>query len=281
MAIRLDGCNISLQSISAYNRFLFPLVLTHFSPSRKHTVKCTVDIKSFMEWEQDELRSVKISTKKKNGTGTGHKVTTKEYKIPAPYDRVVAQLSLEDEHARYFNGHEAIRRQSYAIKVLNEFAKEITNYKGPAVAFRSRVLTPILQRHRLGIEDTYGPSVRKAILHGREGDVTIGMATEFYLGEDPTDPGYIPTYRRNLVYVPMVRWHLGVIMGVRPVGNELSYEHVLSNSDALMKSLHDEESGAEASDDEDGIPKFTKYDVQVVVFEKIDTFFTDELASVV
>jgi hypothetical protein len=247
-------------------------------PRPKYRLACSVNPETFMNWEPEELRTVRVGTSRKKRNKSSRKIVWKDYQIPAPYDRIVAQFILEDEHAELHRGHEAVRRQSYVNEVLDMFAEEIIGYDGLDAAFRSKVLTPILQRHLWGVHDAYGPSVRGAILNGDEGKVTIGMATQFYLSDDPTDPMLIPTYRRNIIYNPEVRWHLGIIMDKKTVGGELSYNNTRVNHDIVMDSLQEEDGGA---GDMEGPPKFSKLEVDTIVVERLEAFFDWELELVV
>ena len=217
----------------------------------------------------------------------------KPRQIPAPYDRIVAQLIKEDEHAKFDDSHEALRRQTYAQRILDEFWKEIRKYDGPAAEFRSKVLTPILQRQLYGIDENYTPSVREAI-NGGPGDLTIKQATSLYLGDDPTHPGWIPTYRRNLVYVTEPRWHLGVVLGKYKCGDHNTYISLRAHQDVLDDHIRKEAmTKAEQPEDEDGeldgteddrprrTPFFTEAEVEMIVLERLDDFFAGELLYVV
>jgi hypothetical protein len=254
------------------------------SSRQKYRFSCTINPTTFMEWQEGELRTFEIGTRRKKRNKSGTDITWNEYSVPAPYDRVIAQLITEDEHAKTHHGHEAVRRQSYAKEVLDAFGREITNYEGPDVSFRSKVLTPILQRQLRGVADAYGPTVRDAIMDGDEGDPSIRKVTEFYLSDDPTDPGFIPTYRRNLVYIPEARWHLGVVMKKNAVGSSYGYNKIRKDTDKIIEGLGSEDDDDDDDDDEDGerdIPKFTRAEVGVIYFENLEEFFGRELSLVV
>jgi hypothetical protein len=142
--------------------------------------------------------------------------TVSQKKVPAAYRRVISQLTAEVRHATIHTGHEALRRCSYAMETLDAFAKELSSTRSITAAFRSKILTPILQRQLQGIPDHYTPAVSGVIASDHE-TVTIGDATNFYLNEDPTHPQCIPGYRRNLIYIPEMMWHWGQGV-IYPVG---------------------------------------------------------------
>jgi hypothetical protein len=256
------------------------LALTIASCRRNYRFECTVTTETFLQWELGELRDVQVGRKKKKSRNSrSTKYIWTDHKIPAPYDRIVAQLITEAEHGKTDHGHEAVRRQSYALEVLDAFGDEITSYDGPQAAFRSRTLTPILQRHLWGVSDEYGPCVRGAVLDDAEGEPTITMATQFYLSEDPTDPGLIPTYRRNIIYIPEARWHLTTLTGSRRVGNEEDYENLWESVDLLMSSLRRETHSN--SSNKGCVPELLFPDIDVIVRDYLDGFYEKELATVV
>ena len=141
--------------------------------------------------------------------------------VPAPYDRIISQLILEDEHAEEDYGHEAGRWQSYARRVLNFLWKEIRGFdeKFDKKESRPKSLTPILQRQLEGAEDNYSPSVRDSVSTEEGKTPTIEQATHFYLRDDPAHPRWILNFRRNIIYIPEARWHLGTLLGAHAVGD--------------------------------------------------------------
>lgn len=265
-----------------------------------YRLKCEISFEEFMAWERNELRTIEqgtVTSKRLKGKVVDTTTWT-DKQIPAAYHRIVAQLLKEDEHARLDKGHEALRRQSYVQRVLDTFWLEVEVYAGDPVAFRSMALTPLLQRQLWGLEENYSPSVRDVVSNNK-GTPTITQVTEFYLGEDPTDPGWIPNYKRNLVQVPEVRWHLAVVMGLHAVGNGIPYNRIRANQDLLTHAGHehddDDAVGEPASqhdgdDDDDGsdmhvdpasIPLLTETEVQVIFNEGLEEFFEQELERVV
>jgi hypothetical protein len=246
-----------------------------------------------MKWDEGECREVKV-TKPPRKRGFLREITT--YSIPAPYHRIVSQLACEEAHAEHHNSHESYRRQAYALRVLDEFAKELLEGDPPTASFRSRVLTPILQRQLMGVHDAYTPSVRRAIADG-DGEPTITDATTCYLSLDPVDPTYIPYYRHHLLYLPEARWHLGVIMDPSRIGNAVYYNMVRANHDSIMQepSIDAEDTGEPPSTDKDDTdeppstdaeeadepPPLTREEVRVVLQEDLAEFFQPELDRVV
>lgn len=268
-----------------------------------------------MSWEEGELREIEVGTsnKFKLRGKTRSELTHDTKEVPAPYDRIVAQLLAEDEHGHFDKGHEALRRQTFAQRVLDDFWKEIKSYEGPPAAFRSKVLTPILQRQLWGIEENQSMCVRNGVSNGF-GTPTIADATEFYLGADPTDPSFITSYRRNMIYIPEARWHLGIVMGAWTVDNVKAFNAVRSNTDRIASAIRcdaaveefamltgkttrmegdeqDPEDPAEddldTEADQSGEPQPTlppllnKREVEVIYGEGLEAFFEPELSRVV
>ena len=206
------------------------------------------------------------------------------YQVPAPYDRIISQLLAEANHAERHNSHESYRRAEYALKVLDAFATEHIKFQSTGLApasFRSKVLTPILQRYRLGVDDSYTPAVHAGISNN-PGPLTIQDVTRFYLGADPTDPRYIPSYRRNILYLPNSRWHLGLLLGAVPVDDKKAaishYNRVQANHDAIMLSL---QAGGYTETDVNGIPLLNHAEVAAIIDEGLEEFFQTELDQVV
>ena len=278
-------------------------IYRHYHPLRKNYVlKCDITPERFMSWKRFETRTVMVGivgSKWRNGERVMEPNSPLPSCIPAPYDRIVAQLIAEDEHAEHDDSHEAVRRQSYARRVLNSFWMEIREYRyetGPLWKFRPKSLTPLLQRQLAGVEENYSPSVRESVSQGN-GTPTIEQATHFYLRDDPTIPRWIPNFRRNLIYIPEARWHLGVVLGVHAIGDPQAFEQVRRNSDLITKNIQKQaENGArnldtndeqdnEYSDEEEidsvDIPRFNDLEVSVIVNERLEKFFAPELELVV
>jgi hypothetical protein len=147
------------------------------------------------------------------------------------------------------------------------------------MAFRSIVLTPILQRQLFGIHDAYTPYVRSTISEDNDTELTIEVVTKFYLGEDPIDPVNIPTYRRNLIYLPEARWHLGLTMKVlgekpEPKALGLYFSKIQDHHDIIMKALKDNV----IKYDDDGFPLLSHAERSAIIEEKLELFFAEELA---
>lgn len=225
-----------------------------------------------MFWTVGTLRPFRIGIK----SSRGFRYTL--HYIPAPYDRILAQLIAEDQHGDIDESHEALRRQSYAQQVLDKFVQEFESYTGQPIDFRSKVLTPILQRHLIGVTDVYLPALNSAI--GEDSNrPTIGEATSFYLSVDPTDPTLIPSYRLNIVFIPEVRWHLATVMEVIRVGERHPYDSILGrDQDALMLAINAQPDG---SDKDVRPPVLDAPMVTVIKEEGLEEFFTEELEQAV
>ena len=201
---------------------------------QKYFFQCTIDPQTFLQWGEGEMRPVKWQANKDS------RLVQRSMDIPAAYHRLVAQLTAEITHASSHSGHEALRRCSYAMEVLDAFGAELTSSRSLTSDFRSKVLTPILQRQRRGTSHCYLPPLSYVISSNGE-TVTIGDATGYYLQEDPTHPDWIPAYRRNLIYIPKMRWHLGVLLGKVKLGDRRGYDGIRTNHNDLMKALKAEE----------------------------------------
>ena len=135
----------------------------------------------------------------------------------------------------------------------------------------------MLQCQLFGVHDAYRPSVSAAVGSG-DGNPTVGEATEFYLGVDPTDSALVGSYRYNAVFIPEVRWHLGIVIGLFKLGDRSSYDRIREHQDDLMSILQ-AESEEDVNDDE--VPPFTVAMVKVIIDEGLDLFFGSELGRVV
>jgi len=220
---------------------------------------------------------------KKRGKATTRLTDWKEYAIPAPYQHIVCQLIAEDLHARSTanNTHEAIQRQTYAKKVLDEFGKELYKLTSPPTAsFQSKVLTVILQRHVEGVPDAYAPTVRTAIAGGvdpGEFGLTIQAVTEWYLRGDPVKSDNMALFRRHLLYLPDVRWHLGILVKKRTgAAAKQFYNLVRANHDRVMEDIA-EDRPPPAAEQEGDPPPLTQTEVSVIISEGLNGLFRPEL----
>ena len=239
-------------------------------------LRCKLTTRGFLSWRRGELREIEVGRTPPQGR-KGKQVAKPVYttqEIPAPYDHIVSQLLCEEAHGEADHGHEARRRQTYAQRVLDAFWKEIKEYDDEPEMFRSKVLTPILQRQLWGVQENYSPMVRAGVRNG-EGNPTIKDATKFYLKDDPTDPEWIPSYRRNLLHIPEARWHLGLIMGVSKLGCPEAYNTVRHNQDLLDAKVDD------SNVDNERVPLLKVLDLQVIISEHLETFFHQEMDLVV
>jgi len=204
--------------------------------------------------------------------------------IPAAYHRLVCQLVAEIAHAGELSSHEAMRRSSYALEVLDAFAVELSSTRSLTPDFRSKVLTPILQRQLQGLHDGYSPSVSDGIAvwaDSETGVVTIRDVTQFYLQEDPTLPERIPEYRRTMIYSPEMMWHLSVVLGKVQLGDETAYHKIRMHSDIALKAIKAKVDGPE--DGYELVPRFTgafsATEIAIIVEEELEEYFATELTS--
>ena len=229
-----------------------------------------------MTWEKGELRTIKFSKSKKPGRKDTRRIRYHTCEVPAPYDRIICQLVSEDDHADNHNSHESVRRQTYARRILDAFAGEVLDNRIPSADFRSTILTPILQRQLAGVPDAYMPSVRSALSGGKQ-KPTILDVTQVYLSRDPTNPSFIPTFRRNMVYIPEMRWHLATTQDRALVGEGEYYNQIRDNQDKIMERLRMGYDGYNKM----GVPWLTREEVRVIYTEGLEDFFAPELSDVV
>lgn len=210
------------------------------------------------------------------------KIIFKNMKIRAPYDRIISQLQVEDNHSKGHNTHESHRCQAYAQQVLDKFGDKFTAYTGLMVAFRSQVLSPILARQLVGIPNTYSPSIEAALLNRGQGgcqeEVTIGMVTDLYLSVDLMEAKLIPGYRYHVIHIPEVRWHLVTVLGNIDIMGGDPYNAIQDNQDILMAAYQD--STVKFDRDGDKPPPLNIHMVRVVVKERLEGFFKPELDKV-
>ena len=236
-----------------------------------------------MHWDAGELRTVELGHWRKRPGLSVYKVVFVPYKVPAPYDRIVSQLIAESVHSKTDLSHESCRRGVYAMETLDAFGDELKAFgasKRPPATFRSRVLTPILQRQRAGIYDAYRPFVQSCIA-GAGKIPSIMEVTQLYLGSDPADPTHISTYRRNILYTPNVRWHLGVVLNGMDGEKKKRisyYNRVQANHDKIMASPLVE---TFKELDSRGIPLLSYVELEVIFDERLEKFFMEELKYVV
>jgi hypothetical protein len=156
--------------------------------------------------------------------------------------------------------------------MLDELALELERDGECGSNFRSKVLTPVLQRQIHGIPNTYAPSARSALMN-LQGSITITDATMFYLGEDPLDPKNIPTFRRNLIYSREARWHLSLFCG-KGYTDILTYTRTLTNQEELIKLFK-----TEKGEDHNTVTSFSHEEMVIVVSEGIEGFFKEEFEN--
>jgi hypothetical protein len=239
-----------------------------------------------MSWSKGDLRTIELGWMTKGRGKQRREVVFTTFEIPAPYDRIVSQLLAESVHGGRDGGHESCRCQAYALEVLDAFGDELRKFKGMPVNFRSTVLTPILQRQLTGIHDAYTTTVRAGVNQMKkeptlQGEPTIQDATALYLQVDPTDPIYIRSYRRNLLYLPEPRWHLGIVMNGFASSGQEAFNHInkfRANNDTIIQSIEVE---GHKDVDQNLVPLLNNVEIRVIIDEGLEDFFQEELQRVV
>ena len=260
-------------------RTFFSLSVRHCSPgtalsTRKYTIECQFDPASFLRWENDEVAGVTVYKRFKVRNKSNTRARKKKVKIPAAYIRLIDMFNKLEEHGATNHSQEAQRRSSYAERMLEELGKEIWSTTVPGKKFRSMVLNPVMQRHRLGVPADYAPVVERVVSGKRI--PTIQDAARFYLQDDPVDPATINSYRRNIIYISEARWHLCIMLGVFSVDNPTTFHEVHTNTDTIMEDLKENPPGP-TKHDPDGVPAYTSKEVTLIIHEGLDKFFKDEL----
>ena len=249
---------------------------------RKYAWNFRFTIKKFMTWEAGELTKVELGVRRKKVGRKAWPVQYTEKWIPVPYARLVQQFTYEDKHGREDGGHEAVRRMNYAQRMLEAFGKELEGYKGAQEDFRSKVLNPVLQRQLRGLPDSYAPPLIDYMSGKAYSKVTLANATAFYLSVDPLDPGCIPSYRRNLVYIREARWHLLVLKKEIKVGSAQKFNWSIGNHELILDALeNDDEIEEGPEDDADPVPRLGFTEVLTILYEGLTTYFAKELLRVV
>ena len=250
------------------------LLIYAVSLSPKYRFETEVTGDSFMMWKPGQLHDISYGKRKKQ-SGNRRKWNMVTKRVPVQYARLIHQFLLEIELAKHSKAHEILRRQTYAEKVLDEFGVELNRFRGVESDFRSKVLTPILQRQLNGIPDPQGPAIRRA-LDPKHGKPSIGAVTKLYLGIDPLDPAHIHSYRHNLVYIREAQWHLAIILGKADGGSEEDFIITLKHHDCIQKKMK-----TSSRPEGGGFPRWNEVEVAAVVEEELDDWFERELERVV
>ena len=239
----------------------------------------SITAETFMSWQTGELRYIRIGTIHPAAPGFVKRTTWKSYRVLAPYDRVVAQLATEANHACHHNSHEARRRGEYANRMLDLFGEEIESLAdSDPVTFYSKVLTPILVRQLRGVHDDISRTICAVVAQGSK-SASIQEAAQFYLTMDPSNPIYIRLYRRQSLNLPIVRWHLATVLGVINKNHKGHYDRFYTDHALIMDSLN--VSGAYQDKDEEGYPLLNRVEAGALVAEGLDEYFEMELGFVV
>jgi len=147
-----------------------------------------------MHWEDGGLHPVEFAVLRKRNNKSSYEPHWSKRMVPLPYARLVFQFQCEVAHGLRDRGHEAVRRSGYAQCMLEAFGEELKSFKGPPKDFRSGAFTPVLQRQARGMPDNSAAPLKAVMAAGPDEDVSISNATFFYLGFDPLDPRFIPSY---------------------------------------------------------------------------------------
>jgi hypothetical protein len=242
-----------------------------FSPRRAFKSRLTAE--KFMSWEENELRMYGIGRHVRGLT----KLVFKTYLVRAPYDHIISQLVAEVDHGEAHDTHESRRRQEYAKRLLDLFAIEAERYKGDPMDFYPKTLTPILVRQLNGVHDA-SSTVVEAVVSRNKPPATSEQTIKFYLGKDPTSPSLIPHYRRQLLSLPIPRWHLAVLLKATTLGNGSDYNRFHDDHYTITRSIH--QSGYPKRGP-NNIPLLNEDEVAAIVCEGLTSFFDSELNLVV
>jgi len=171
---------------------------------------------------------------------------------------------------------------NYAQCILEVFGKELEGYKGAQEDFCSKVLNPVLQRQLRGPPDSYAPPLIDYMSSKTYSKVTLANTMVFYLSVDPLDPGCIPSYCRNLIYIREARWHLLVLKKEIKIGSAQEFNWSIGNHELILDALeHDDEVEEDPEDDADPVPRLGFTEVLVILYEGLTTYFVKELLKVV
>ena len=204
-------------------------------------------------------------------------MSRKTYFIRAPYDRIISQLIAEVKHGEEHDAHESRRRQEYAKRLLDLFAIEAERYKGHTLKFYPKTLTPLLIRQLRGLHDASSRVVR-SMVSNNEPPATPEQTIQFYFGVDPTAPSCIPHYRRNLLNLPISRWHLAIVLQTATLGDGDLYDRFHDDHNIIMQTL--KRTGYPERGPH-GIPLLIEDEVAAIIGEEITSFFEPELNLVV
>jgi len=232
-------------------------------------------VSSFLSWKEGELFEIRYGKTRKLVNKQAHKWIMKRKKIHVQYARLTQQFIFEIAHGMANNGHEALRRYTYAQMMLDQFGFELDAWRGKEENFRSKVYTPVLQRQLKGVHDAYAPSIRRAIAQSTEAP-TIAQVTTFYLGNDPLNPKAIPIFRRNLVYIREARWHLAIIMEKIDITSSDDFEMFLFHHDMIHRQLK----GVPRPRSK-GPPPFLPFEAAAIIKEELEGYFANEMAATV
>lgn len=227
----------------------------------------------YYRWNKGEKRDITIARYEGNPDNVRFDGQKRTFALLAPYDSVICQLLREHGLADTLS---AQRRRAYAGEVLDAFAHEIWEFNGDPAAFRSRVLTPILARVFAGVHDGSLPIIRSALSGDPQKEPDMQRVVKFYLGRDLTDPAWVPTIMRNMIYVPRARWYLGVVLG-RPdeVGCPEYRRRVMEDHDDIVDYINHR--GLPQVDEKYGLPPLTIAEALSISHEGLSAWFLEVL----
>ena len=286
---------------------------------------CSVTAEDFLSWDPKATQQIRFQLMDPKDAVNGEDPASQTRHIPEGYCRIVHQFICEVQLGKDCHAYEAERRMIYASRVTDEFIEEIKPFDrdGPGANWRSKVLTPILQRQLVGISDVYSWSVNRGVMaagyepkdppvpeaaedneeftddtdddldEDREYSTeeitarrrqlrprpTILHATRTYLEFDPLEDQkkMSEMYRRNLIYIREMRWHLGVVSNHTPhKSTHVSFfQLTLQNQDYLQECL----SNSAIRGDLPGM--LLLQEALVIVVEEHQRFFWPELSGMV
>ena len=244
----------------------------------KYRFSCDLKVESFMNWTDGQVHEISYGKLRKIPEKKHLRWSGKIISIHVQYARLIQQFVFGDNHAKQNKGHEALRRRTYAQRILDQLGMELDQFQkegGELVHFRSAVLNPVLQRQLRGVPDSYGPAIRKAIAPSNA-IPTISQVTTFYLGLNPLATRCIPYYRRHLFYIREARWHLGILMGKISIKSTADFERSLRHHDTIMEALRES-----LRPTPDSIPLLNEVEAAAVTVKGTDEFFLHELSLTV
>lgn len=280
-----------------------PYYLTTYvlSPRNVYHFQVSFGINQFLAWEEGQTVLIKVGALRRPAGGSAPRMFYRKRYIPVVYAQLLHQLCTEIGHAHTNTAHEAQRRAAYAEQVTDLFGDEIYSRRdlsrpgNAASSWRSKVMTPIIQRQIAGVPDAYLPALHAGVLDPENDDpevdddtcvsreMTIAEATTFYLDADPADPALIPEYRRNLLYSRELRWYLTTLLDDSLLENIGWYQLTIWDQDELSHVDSEEHMDHEpdTAGDTDGPPPLGIWDTVIIWQEGLEGYFKEEIDAAV